>query len=187
MMTKTFWVVITVLLAIVVHVSYVLFTPRWEMRGRMNRLADGRINSFRVYPGDDLPALTRRPLKYMLYGGCVIEPGDGAVEMMARIPRAYWSVTVYSPAGDVVYTLNDRHADVDKLAIVFRKKQDAADGGIQAPRLRAGKLIVPLDDSRVLAVVQAYVRHPGMRQRIMEQLKASSCRALSGAPAKSPA
>ena len=180
MMSKTFWLTITVLLAIAVHASYVLFTPRMEMRARMQRLAGGKANAFRVYSGEDLAALTKKPLKYMLYGGCLIDTDEGAVEMSARIPRGFWSVTVYSPSGDVVYTLNDRHADLDKLAIVFRKKQSGADGEIQAPRLRGGKLMVPLDSSRALAVVQAYVWHPGMRQRVSEQLNASSCHVLSG-------
>ncbi len=176
MISRFFWLLVIALLAVTAHISYVLFLPRLEMRNMMEALKAGGVNTFRVYSSSRPEPLTGRPLKRMIYGGCLIEPGSGRVEMTAEIPRGYWSVTVYSPSGNVVYTLNDRHADVKRLNIVFRKAQPEKSEEEAMPRLREGKLLVPIRSRRVVALVQAYVAHPGMRRRALAGLRASLCR-----------
>ncbi len=177
MKNRFFWLVATVLLVIITHIAIVLFTPRLKMPERFASLAAKGVNTYRVFTPQMLKTFTRRPLKHMLYGGCVVQPGAGRVEVRAPIPPGYWSITAYSRAGNVVYTLNDRHAGVNQLNIVFQHKQKLENGAIQAPRLRDGKLVVPLDDEQVLAVTQVYVDHPGARRRKLEVLAATSCTA----------
>ncbi len=177
MKSRFFWFIATALLVIITHIAIVLFAPRIKMPARFASLAAEGMNTYRVFTPKMLKNFTRWPLKHMLYGGCVVQPGAGRVELRAPIPAGYWSVTAYSRAGNVVYTLNDRHAGVDQLTIVFQHMRDAGNGAIQAPRLRGGKLVVPLDDAQVLAVTQVYVDHPGARRRKLEALAATTCTA----------
>jgi len=175
--TRLFWILATILLAVVTHVSLVLFSARVSLPKRFETIMQGRVNTFQVLDGKALAALTRRPLKHMLYGGCLIVPGAGRVEMKTSIPDGYWSVSVYSEQGNVVYTLNDRHLGVDALTIVFQGKDKSQNGVIEAPRLRKGQLVVPLDAARVLAITQTYVAHPGAYRRKLRELKATTCTA----------
>jgi len=174
---RFFWIVASILLAIIVHVSVVLFAARVKMPARFDILGKAGSGGFQVFTPDMLQRFDRRPLKHMIYGGCLVAPGKGRVELKAPIEPGYWSVTLYSAGGDVLYTLNDLHAGVKAMTIVFQLKDDDSADAIQAPRLRNGKLLVPLDVERALAVTQAYVAHPGERRRKLESLSRTTCTA----------
>ncbi len=181
MISRLFWPGVALLVAVMAHVAYVLFMPRLDMRERLDALArlSPAADAFHVLEGREVALLARTPLRHMLQGVCVIEPGDGQVEMIARLPGSYWSLTVYSDAGDVIYTLNDRHVDADRLSVIFRMRKETPSGLPEVPRLREGKLVVPLSSERALAVLQAYVDVPGLRRRILRTFSSSTCRALS--------
>ena len=179
-MSRLFWIVVAVLVAVAAHAATVLFLPRMEMRTRMEDMASaaGGKNRFAMLDARAAGRLAGRPLAHMLYGGCLIEPGDGAVEMNVAISAGYWSLTVYSPSGGIIHTLNDRHADEGRLPVVFTVARQAApgEGIITAPRMRKGRLFVPLEGARALAVLRAYVPHPGLAQRMRRDFAATTCR-----------
>jgi len=151
MMSRLFWPGVAFLVAIIAHVAYVLYMPRLDMRERLDALSrlSHPAGAFRVLQGRETALLARMPLRHMLHGVCVIEPARGRVEMIARVPAGYWSLTVYSDSGDVIYTLNDRHVDADSLNVIFRMRRETPSGLPEVPRLREGKLVVPLASKRV--------------------------------------
>ncbi len=180
MMSRLFWPGVAFLVAVIAHAAYVLYMPRLDMRDRLDTLAglSRPPGSFRVLEGRETALLARTPLRHMLYGVCVIEPARGQVEMIARLPAGYWSLTVYSDSGDVIYTLNDRHVDADRLSVIFRMRKDTPSGLPEVPRLRKGKLVVPLASKRALAVLRTYVDVPGLRRRVLRTFASSTCRTL---------
>ncbi len=180
MMSRLFWPGIAFLVAVIAHTAYVLYMPRLDMQERLDVLArlSQPVGAFRVLQGRETALLARMPLRHMLYGACVIEPARGQVEMIAHLPAGYWSLTVYSDSGDVIYTLNDRHVDADRLIVIFRMRKDTPSGLPEVPRLREGKLVVPLGSKRALAVLRTYVDVPGLRERILRTFASSTCRAL---------
>ncbi len=180
MMSRLFWPGVALLVAVIAHVAYVLYMPRLDMRERLDALArlSQPAGAFRVLEGREKALLARTPLRHMLYGVCVIEPARGQVEMIARLPASYWSLTVYSDSGDVIYTLNDRHVDADRLSVIFRMRRETPSGLPEVPRLREGKLVVPLASRRALAVLRTYIDVPGLRGRLLRTFASSTCRAL---------
>ncbi len=180
MMSRLFWPGIALLVAVIAHVAYVLYMPRVDMRERLDALArlSQPAGAFHVLEGQETALLARTPLRHMLHGICVIEPDRGQVEMIAHLPVGYWSLTVYSDSGDVIYTLNDRHVDADRLSVIFRMRKETLSGLPEVPRLRAGKLVVPLASKRALAVLRTYIDVPGLRKRILRTFASSTCRVL---------
>ena len=180
MMSRLFWPGIALLVAVIAHIAYVLYMPRLDMRDRLDALAllSQPAGAFHVLKNRETALLARMPLRHMLYGVCVIEPARGQVEMIARLPVSYWSLTVYSDSGDVIYTLNDRHVDAEHLSVIFRMRRETPSGLPEAPRLREGKLVVPLASRRALAVLRTYVDVPGLHRRIFRTFASSTCRAL---------
>ena len=180
MISRLFWLGIALLVAVIAHTAYVLFMPRLDMQERLDALArlSQPASAFHVLQGRQTALLARTPLRHMLHGVCVIEPARGRVEMIARLPGSYWSLTVYSDAGDVIYTLNDRHVDADRLSVIFRMRKDTPSGLPEVPRLREGKLVVPLASKRALAVLRTYVDVPGLYRRILRTFASSTCRVL---------
>ncbi len=180
MMSRLFWPGVAFLVAIIAHIAYVLYMPRLDMRERLDALSrlSQPAGAFHVLQGRETALLARMPLRHMLHGVCVIEPARGRVEMIARVPAGYWSLTVYSDSGDVIYTLNDRHVDADSLSVIFRMRRETPSGLPEVPRLREGKLVVPLASERALAVLRTYVDVPGLRRRIFRAFASSTCRAL---------
>ncbi len=180
MMSRLFWPGIALLVAVIAHIAYVLYMPRLDMRERLDALArlSQPAGGFHILQGRQTALLAHAPLRHMLHGVCVIEPARGQVEMIARLPAGYWSLTVYSDSGDVIYTLNDRHVDADRLTVIFRMRKETPSGLPEVPRLREGKLVVPLASKRALAVLRTYVDVPGLRKRIFRTFSSSTCRAL---------
>lgn len=180
MMSRLFWPGVALLVAVIAHVAYVLYMPRLDMRERLDALTrlSQSAGAFHVLEGRETALLARTPLRHMLYGVCVIETSRGQVEMIARLPAGYWSLTVYSDSGDVIYTLNDRHVDADRLSVIFRMRKDTPSGLPEVPRLREGKLVVPLASRRALAVLRTYIDTPGLYRRIFKTFASSTCRAL---------
>ncbi len=185
MMSRLFWPGIAFLVAIIAHVTYVLYMPRLDMRERLDALArlSRPAGAFHVLESRETALLARTPLRHMLHGICVIEPARGQMEMIAHLPVGYWSLTVYSDTGDVIYTLNDRHVDADRLSVIFRMRKDNPSGLPEVPRLREGKLVVPLASKRALAVLRTYIDVPGLRRRILRTFASSTCRTLPASAA----
>ncbi len=183
-MSRLFWLLVAILVAIAAHAATVLFLPRMVMSARMEEVAKAAsgANRFAILDADAAARLAGRPLKHMLYGACLVEPAGGAVEMKVAIPAGYWSLTVHSSSGAIIHTLNDRHADGGRLNIVFTAPRQEGEGAILAPRMRQGVLVVPMQGGRALAVLRAHVSHPGLRQRMRRDLAATSCRFRPAAP-----
>ncbi len=178
-MTRIFyWLGVFVLGAVVAHLSFVLFMPRHEARAlQAELLRDLGGNSFHVLQGTLLRRLVRHPLPDASYGVCVLDlDSDRGVSLQGPDLRTLWALTIYSPRGDVIYAITDRHVPQGMLNVRF-KYHSAAGGKVALPRLRGKALVVPLTVSRAILVMEAYPWHPGqvkLVRQLLEQMRCTS-------------
>lgn len=173
-----FWLTIGLLVALLTHVGVLLWMPRVEMR-RLLAAAEARgVNAFFLVDGT---AGQRR-----IEGACLLRPGDGRVELRLDLPRVPWVVTVYHPAGHVIYMLDRQHSPAEKVTLRFsaaaletNEDDTAADDErrIVLPRLEGTVMEVPLRAERALAVVRAHVPWPGQAVVVRRAIKRLRCAA----------
>ena len=177
MKSVLFWLTIGLLVALLTHVGVLLWMPRVEMRRLLAEAETRGVNAF--FPLNGAGGQRR------IEGACLLRPGDGRVELRLDLPRVPWTVTVYHPAGHVIYMLARQHSPAEKVTLRFstaalETNDDAAtddERRIVLPRLEGTVMEVPLRAERALAVVRAYAPWPGQAQVVRRAIKRLRCAA----------
>ena len=118
---RVFWVAATILLAIVVHLTYVLFAPGDSVQRKLQAMRTlAGVNSLKVLSANDSRTFLGGEGPGLVHAICLYDLGKGEVKAEAPIPHGYWSLSIYTSHGTNVYTLNDRQAQVDSLSLVRR-------------------------------------------------------------------
>ena len=175
-----YWLGVFVLSAVVAHLSYVLFAPRQAASALMQQMQrDMGANRFHALSGGRLRRLVRYPLPEAAYGACLVDVSEASVQLEGPDLRTPWALTVYSPRGDVIYAITDRHVPAGPLEVRFEyRKVDRASGEIALPKLRGRTMVVPLSVKEALMLLEAWPWHPGQEQLLQERMKALTCSAL---------
>jgi len=178
---KFFWIVAVVLLAITVHLAYVLFVPGLEM----NRLISSAgsvagVNRFAVLPEEDATRVLGQQARAFVQGVCVLDLKNGPVDMTVQTPQSYWMVNVYSRKGDNIYSLNDRQvAEVPFTIRVEQKKSSLFSLSSEEAPTEDAAFRVTTGDGEGLFVVRVFVQDPAYRKRITRILERSTCKVSS--------
>ena len=172
-----YWLATFLLSAVVAHLAYVLFIPRQEARAMMAQVQRRMgANAFHPLSGRALRRFVRHPLPEAAYGACLLDVGDAPVALKGPELRTLWALTVYSPRGDVIYAITDRHVPAGALNVRFEyRKVDKSSGEIALPRLQGKTMVVPLPEKQALALLEAWPWHPGQTPLLKKRLRALSC------------
>jgi uncharacterized membrane protein len=176
---RLFWILAVALLALSVHLSYVLFVPNLEMNRIMAAASESHgTNRFLVLDEKEATGILGQQSLAFVQGICVLDLKSGPVLVTLDTPASYWMVNIYSRKGDNIYSLNDRQvSEVPFSVIVERKKAslfsfDAPDAPPEDAAFR-----VSTGDGSGLFVVRVFVQDPAYRKRITRTLERSTCRA----------
>ena len=175
---RLFWFTVAALLAIAVHISYILFVPRLQMDTKMSeftRLAG--VNHLMVVQPDKLQSVLPDADPSLAHAICVFDLSAGPVVVKAKVPTAYWLISFYAPNGDGFYSLNNRQADVRNLNLMVVNKSDGTNGNTETG-VQAGadnRITVRSPSIRGLVVLRARIAAPAMLARMQADLSASNC------------
>ncbi len=178
---RFFWIIAVVLLAVIVHLAYVLFVPGVEMNRLLKSAsAAGGVNRFSVLPEDTAIGVFGQQAQAFVQGICVLDLKAGPVVMTVETPQSYWMVNVYSRSGDNIYSLNDRQvAEVPFTIHVEQKKPALFTFASEEAQPEDAAFKVSTGDSKGLFVVRVFVQDPAYRKRITRILERSTCRSSS--------
>jgi uncharacterized membrane protein len=135
-----FWIALTVLVAMLVHLGSVYLVPRIVMDRALARL--GAPNTMRVgHRPDSSSRAVVRPSPDILYASCPFDLSEGPLRITAPVSHStYWSVSAFDSATNNFFVKNDRQITGDQLEIVM---------------LRHGQRFPPLDNALELIVLFA--------------------------------
>jgi uncharacterized membrane protein len=173
-----FWTVCALLLAGVVHLGYVLIVPQFEMRAKIDELRQLAGNgALTVLSREDSVRLMGPDGRWLVHALCLYDLADGPMTINAAVPNSYWSMAIYSAAGETFYSLNDRQAGVERVDLMIRQPSE--------PVLdEEEELVLPNDDVFTvrapdplgLVVMRALAGEPAEYERTSEILARSNCR-----------
>jgi uncharacterized membrane protein len=178
MRRRLFWLAAVVLLAVSVHLSYVLFVPNLEMSRIMSAAGSSHgENRFAVLSEKEATSILGQQSLAFVQGICVLDLKPGPVLVTLETPASYWMVNVYSRNGDNIYSLNDRQVSEVPFSIIVEHKKTnlfSFDAPEEPPEDAAFR--VATGDRRGLFVVRVFVQNPAYRQRITRTLERSTCK-----------
>lgn len=178
MRQRLFWIAAVGLLALSVHLSYVLFVPNLEMNRIMSAASENHgTNRFLVLDEREATAILGQQSLAFVQGICVLDLAAGPVLVTLDTPASYWMANVYSQKGDNIYSLNDRQVSEVPFSIVVEQKKASLfslETAERAPDDAAFR--VATGDRSGLFVVRVFVQDPAYRKRITRTLERSTCR-----------
>lgn len=180
---RFYWLIATLLTAVVVHLSFVLFAPKLVMAERLQAIAEtAGDTSLKVLTRNDTLRLIGEEDGSLVHAVCVYDLSRGPLRVTALIPRSYWSISIYSASGDNFYTFNDRQADVERLELILKPAEAAPvdEEAIETQAPAGDTLEVFPPDDRGVIVFRALAGEAPERAGVEAFLARSSCTPTRG-------
>lgn len=170
-MQRLFWIVTTALAALALHLAYVLFVPGMEMGNLIQRFAAEKgSNDLALLLPDEARIFFKADYPEMVTAACAFDAAKGPVTIDAAIPDSYWTISIYAAGGELLFTLDDRQAGLDRMRFVVTR------AGQEAPASPDGEVIrVESPHDSGLVLVQARAEEKAYGPRLREAMAASTC------------
>ena len=182
-MARLYWIVTSLVLALVVHVSYVLVAPAWSLQRSITSMVSepGKNRFFIIGPGDQARLFPSYPPAH-IFGACAFDVSASKVDLAANLPDGMWTLTIYSASGDVIYTLNDTQSGSGRftlsLALAPSLFEMLSKTGSDEP-INVTGWDVKTPESSGLAVFWVPVREAAMRAGVIRVLTGTVCRQVA--------
>ncbi len=187
MRRQFFWLFTSAVLALIAHVTYVLFVPSQSFSTAIDvALGPEHSNRFAVLDATAQIKLMPFATAENIVGICKFNVAEGPVKVTAQLPEGFWSFAVYTIRGEQVYAINDTQADTNTftvemsrdsglLAQIFGGSDDAVDVTGDDIGWR-----IALKENQGLAVLWMAVADPLLRKEAEDVIKQSRCVRVDG-------
>jgi uncharacterized membrane protein len=173
-----FWITSGFVLAVVVHLSYVLVGTRFALQDMIaseaQAAAVGQLTL--LSPEDQLRHLGEGQ-REAVAGRCLFDLNSGPLTIDAALPGSFWTLTIYSQSGEEIYSLNDRLAGTNRFSLTVKPAAGLLSFLTSDPvekKLSEG-WSVEMNGRRGFVVFWAALDQPPMRQAIARELERSTC------------
>lgn len=168
MMQRLFWIVCAGLGAVGLHLAHVLFMPGLEMGSLMQRFAaDKGRNDLALLLPEEARSYFKADYPEMVTAACAFDAANGPVTIDASIPDSYWTISIYAASGELLFTLDDRQAGLDRMRFVVKRPGEANSD--------AEAITVETPQSSGLVLMQARAQQKAYGPRLREAMAASTC------------
>jgi len=190
MKTTLLWALGGLIFGGIIHIFSVLWIPMTAEKDSWTQLARlGPVNAFHRFPPAREGETTLPDMDPSLrYAVCRYDLSGGLLQITARVPPVYWSVTLYDRRGVNYYALNDRLVAGREITLwVATPRQllavapQSAEGSISDERLLIG---APAEIG--FAVLRALVPGPSHETVVAEALDATRCAVVGPRGAANP-
>jgi uncharacterized membrane protein len=172
-----FWISVGLVIAVVVHLSYVLFTPSRAMDAKFTRtVAKSGINALAVLSPAEARSLTGLSTAGSIYAACPYNLRNGDLTINAEFPARPWTLSVYGISGARLFSVNDKQAGVDKVTLEVKRGGNIWDVLTDhAPPEIGDGWSVEVKERRGIAVLWMADADPVVSERLKAELARSKC------------
>lgn len=172
-----FWISVALVIAVIVHLSYVLFTPTRAMDAKFDRtVAKSGINALAVLSPAEARSLVGIPTAGSIYAACPYNLRNGDLTINAEFPARPWTLSVYGLSGARLFSVNDKQAGVDSVTLEVKRGGNIWDvlTDHTAPEIGDGWSI-EVKERRGIAVLWMADVDPVVSDRFKAELARSKC------------
>jgi uncharacterized membrane protein len=182
MLGRITWLLLTGLIALSVHIAYVLFVPPRAFEQQLeSQIADLTPNTVRILSLDQQRALFPSYRGDSVIAVCALDLRKGSVKLTAHLPLSYWTAAIHSFSGVQVYSINDAEAESEKIDVqinlargLLSQVLEGGEGEDATDVSNAG-WTVELPEPRGLAVIWVPLADPLVRPDFEATLSKSVC------------
>jgi uncharacterized membrane protein len=179
-MRRFFWLIIAAFAAIAAHAGFTLAVPLFTLQRTIDKLAEGEgHNRFFIMKDSDQARLFPTYPGLSVVGACAFDVGSGAVDLSGNMPPGFWTLTIYSSSGDVLYAANDEQAGTLQFTLRLQKAPGLLDmlkDQVNDDSPVGSAWTVKTAETRGLAVLWSPVADASMRPQVSRTIAASRCR-----------
>lgn len=177
--SRAFWIFFGVLTALAVHLAYILFIPASQLKDQSAAIVDqAGANKFMIAEADNAAMAFAEFPGELVYAVCVFDLESGPVIMRAQVPDQYWSIDIYGPRGETVYTLNDTQAPRKQLTLELHDADPDPQAIVNAANSTGrnmNAITVLTGTQSGIVLMRSAGAGPVERQAAIEAFRASSC------------
>jgi uncharacterized membrane protein len=183
LMGRLFWIFMALLIAVSVHIIYVLSVPGLVFQRDVARASRGsEANSMHVLTKAErlgiLPAYAGESVTAL----CRIDLSKGKIALNLKVPVSYWSFAIFTEKGRQVYALNDKQAGAETFDVEISRAKSLIEQvtGVGEPEDAAEEInnsawSVEMVEQRGIALLWVPLAEPLMRPAIEAIIKESRC------------
>lgn len=182
-MGRFYWILLFLATAMATHAGYVLYYPGYnfdsklvsalgtDTRNRLTLMEPQQVGKlFPAYAASDVVAMCRYDLS------------QGPVELSTKLPRGYWTFSIFTVKGRQVYSLTDAQAGENAFTVelslapdLFAQVIGALDDGGASQAIGNAGWRVETPEARGIAVIWVPVTDPIFRPQTLAAIKDSRC------------
>jgi len=172
-----FWISVALVLAVIVHLSYVLFTPTRAMDAKFDRaVAKSGINALAVMSPAEARSLTGLSAAGSIYAACPYNLRNGDLTITAEFPAQPWTLSVYGISGARLFSVNDKQAGVDNVTLSVKRGGNIWDVLTDhAPPEIGDGWSIEVKERRGIAVLWMADADPTVSEKLKSELARSKC------------
>lgn len=181
-MKRGFWVLLSLVLAVVVHLGYMLYEPSHNFERTMQALTKGDLKqSFKILLPEQQSALLPFATSHDVVGVCFYDLRKGPVKIDGQAPNGFWNFSIFTSRGRQVYDLNDTQVETNRFAVelkpaagILAQILGGADGDPPAFSDAGWKVEVP--EKQGLAILWVPLQDALLRPSVETLIKQSLCK-----------
>jgi uncharacterized membrane protein len=182
-MGRLTWLLLTLLIGLATHISYVLFFPANAFEDSLVRtISDVQPNTLRLLSPEAQRNLFPSYRGEGVLAICPVDLRAGQVKLIAHLPVGYWTLSVHTRTGAQVYSINDAEADSELVEIKLRQTKgiisqivEGTDGEEVVDFANAG-WNVELPQAQGIAAIWVPLSEPLVRPDVEATLSRSTCK-----------
>ncbi len=163
----------------IVHIAVLLLVPVFSEMNAWSRLeaaSDGY--RFNLLDKRDGPPGDRDPL--IVEATCRFDLADGPVRITAGPDAPYWSLSVYAPNGDNLYSLNDSVSAERKLDLIVADPIAMASLRADGKAGDGPSILIEQDIGEGMASLRAFMPDPTWRKAVDRFFAQAGCATYDG-------
>lgn len=182
-MNRLFWIAAAAMVAISVHIAFVLIVPPLALRQSVARVSGtAQANAFFILPSDEQGKLFPAYPKFSVVGICAFDVSKSKVSLSANLLPGFWTLTIYASSGDVIYALNDSQSGTGSFTVSLSRApgllEMLTERVTEDPQNTTG-WTVSATDPKGFAVLWQPVADRARRAGVVRAFEKSSCAATS--------
>jgi uncharacterized membrane protein len=179
---RAFWVLLSLVLAIVVHLGYMLYEPSRNFEKTLQAITKGdKQEGFKILLPEQQASLLPFATAHDVVGICLYDLRRGSMKIEGQAPSGFWNFSIFTGRGHQVYDLNDTQVETNHFVVelkpaagVLSQILGGADG--ETPSFSDAGWQVEVSERQGLAIIWTPLHDELLRSNVERVVKQSTCK-----------
>ena len=182
-MSRIFWLALFLAAAVATHAGYVLTYPARNFERKVvAAIGSETVNVFDILTAATIPQIFPAYTPNDVVAICRFDVSNGKVEITSKLPRGYWTLSVFSQRGRQLYSMTDTQAGDNSFRVELSLAPDILEQVIAAvndngepPEITDAGWRVLTAEPKGIAVIWVPVADPMFRAAALVAMRQSRC------------